>query len=309
MADETTRWRQRLPYFQKDVEWELIGFLQWSIVQYTGDFGDKEEENRRYNICLEEIIKILNYWSLTTTMRQARLCSPVTNAESARWLGRVRMFGLVESRATNAESASGIIVLKWKSGGEIFVDAENNPFYVSEQDSNNATTSKPVIVLKQKSGDGEIFVDADNNLDILSEKTELLEHKKTKTDNSKTSSELSYSCIVPEDEDIKFNFTIGAINALQRFKKFQIESLEKAKAKGLKWSDFTEILVLLSIIILTFSCSYPTHIFTKREWQMIMCKNPYLPTDPVLLSEVLSSLWNALADILGNNVFFIFKQF
>ncbi|CAG8751336.1 14046_t:CDS:1, partial [Dentiscutata erythropus] len=35
-----------LPYFQKDIEWKLIGFLQWSIVQYTDDFGDKEEENR-----------------------------------------------------------------------------------------------------------------------------------------------------------------------------------------------------------------------------------------------------------------------
>jgi len=52
------------------------------------------------------------------------------------------------------------------------------------------------------------------------------------------------------------------------------------------------------------SCPYPASIFTNREWQNITRENPYVVTDPVLPTEVVSSLWNASADCLeGKTVF------
>ncbi|CAG8578921.1 8021_t:CDS:2 [Diversispora eburnea] len=88
-------------------------------------------------------------------------------------------------------------------------------------------------------------------------------------------------------------------------KKYQIEVLKKAKTNGLKWSEFYELLALSSIIVLSSPCSYPAHIFTIQEWQMITCENPYTITDPVLPIEVLPFLQNVLADSLKGKTTFL----
>ncbi len=61
---------------------------------------------------------------------------------------------------------------------------------------------------------------------------------------------------------------------------------------------------LSSVIVLSSSCPYPASIFTNREWQKITRENPYVVTDSVLPTEVVSSLRNACADCLeGKTVF------
>ncbi|CAJ0915023.1 13792_t:CDS:2, partial [Entrophospora sp. SA101] len=77
--------------------------------------------------------------------------------------------------------------------------------------------------------------------------------------DSKESSEIPSPCDVglKDDDEIKFDFTnierellrepinewvFGTINVSRRFRQYQIEVLKKAKTKGLKWSDFYEML-------------------------------------------------------------------
>ncbi|CAG8615476.1 14171_t:CDS:2 [Cetraspora pellucida] len=55
-AQKSNQWILRLPYFEKNKTWSLIEFLCWSIV-FISDFGKKEEEHRRYKICLEQLAK------------------------------------------------------------------------------------------------------------------------------------------------------------------------------------------------------------------------------------------------------------
>ncbi|CAG8745750.1 17312_t:CDS:2 [Cetraspora pellucida] len=61
---------------------------------------------------------------------------------------------------------------------------------------------------------------------------------------------------------------------------------------------------LSSIIVLSSPCPYPAHIFTSREWQTIIDKNPYSVKNLVLPSEILSSLRNASADSLEGKTHF-----
>ncbi|CAG8705420.1 8140_t:CDS:10 [Gigaspora rosea] len=55
-TQKSNRWIPRLPYFEKNKKWSLLDFLHWSIV-FISDFGKKEEEHRRYKICLEQLAK------------------------------------------------------------------------------------------------------------------------------------------------------------------------------------------------------------------------------------------------------------
>ncbi|CAG8795507.1 4459_t:CDS:2, partial [Gigaspora margarita] len=55
-TQKSNRWILRLPYFEKNKMWSLIDFLHWSIV-FISNFGKKEEEHRRYKICLEQLAK------------------------------------------------------------------------------------------------------------------------------------------------------------------------------------------------------------------------------------------------------------
>ncbi|CAG8812834.1 24539_t:CDS:2, partial [Dentiscutata erythropus] len=138
--------------------------------------------------------------------------------------------------------------------------------------------------------------------------------QKSKNTSENSSSELPSSSDVgsKNDEEIKFDFTsveiellqeqsnkweVGTVNVLQRFKKYQIEIIEKAKTYRIKWT-------LSSIIVLSLPCPYPTHIFTSWEWQTIIYKNPYIVADSVL-SEILSSLRNVSADFLEGKTLFL----
>ncbi|CAJ0644061.1 7086_t:CDS:2 [Entrophospora sp. SA101] len=51
---ENTRWKCRLIYFQENKSWNLLEFLQWSIV-YANDFNEKQDEHLLYKICLEKL--------------------------------------------------------------------------------------------------------------------------------------------------------------------------------------------------------------------------------------------------------------
>ncbi|GBC16309.2 hypothetical protein GLOIN_2v1637672 [Rhizophagus irregularis DAOM 181602=DAOM 197198] len=118
----------------------------------------------------------------------------------------------------------------------------------------------------------------------------------TSTRNNNSSEQSSSSDLGPEgDEEIKLDFTsiekellreqsneweVGTINVSQRFRKYQIEILEKAKTDGIKWCDFHEVLALSSVIVLNSPCPYPDHIFTIREWRTITRENPYVITEP-----------------------------
>ncbi|CAI2182059.1 1548_t:CDS:2 [Funneliformis geosporum] len=144
----------------------------------------------------------------------------------------------------------------------------------------------------------------------------------TRNNNEKSSSEQSSSSdLVPEDdEEIKLDFTsiekellreqsneweVGTINVSQRFRKYQIEVLEKAKTDGLKWGDFHEVLALSSVIVLNSPCPYPDHIFTTREWRTITRENRYVITEPVLPSDVCFSLRNSLAEFMEGKAPFL----
>ena len=62
---------------------------------------------------------------------------------------------------------------------------------------------------------------------------------------------------------------------------------------------------LSSIIVLSLHCPYPSHIFTSREWQMIIRENPYIVADSILPTEILSSLRSASADSLEGKTAFL----
>ncbi|CAI2194260.1 9813_t:CDS:10 [Funneliformis geosporum] len=139
--------------------------------------------------------------------------------------------------------------------------------------------------------------------------------------NEKSSEQSSSSDLGPEDdEEIKLDFTsiekellqeqsneweVDTINVSQRFRKYQIEVLEKAKTDGLKWCDFHEVLALSSVIVLNSPCPYPNHIFTTREWRTITLENPYVITEPVLPPDVCFSLRNSLAEFMEGKAPFL----
>ncbi|CAB4491303.1 unnamed protein product [Rhizophagus irregularis] len=143
----------------------------------------------------------------------------------------------------------------------------------------------------------------------------------TSTRNNNSSEQSSSSDLGPEgDEEIKLDFTsiekellreqsneweVGTINVSQRFRKYQIEILEKAKTDGIKWCDFHEVLALSSVIVLNSPCPYPDHIFTIREWRTITRENPYVITEPVLPSDVCFSLRNSLAEFMEGKAPFL----
>ncbi|KAF0495089.1 hypothetical protein F8M41_021184 [Gigaspora margarita] len=45
----------RLDYFAEKSTWNLLGFLEWSAVNFKKDFGSKDEEHLTYKISLETI--------------------------------------------------------------------------------------------------------------------------------------------------------------------------------------------------------------------------------------------------------------
>jgi hypothetical protein len=50
-------------------------------------------------------------------------------------------------------------------------------------------------------------------------------------------------------------------------------------------------------------CPYPS-IFTKNEWQKIMCENPYAINQPVISEEISASLCCACAECMkGKDVY------
>ncbi|CAG8804468.1 2071_t:CDS:2, partial [Dentiscutata erythropus] len=144
--------------------------------------------------------------------------------------------------------------LKQKSNEEkMIIDAGNNPFYVSKHGKGlkNATNQNK---------EGEL---TEYEYSQKCEK-EVKNTSKTMTQKSRNTSENSSlklpssSDIGPEnDKEIKFDFTsveiellreqsneweVGTVNVSQRFKKYQIEIIEKAKTYGIKWSSFHEVL-------------------------------------------------------------------
>ncbi|CAG8747539.1 18528_t:CDS:10 [Dentiscutata erythropus] len=143
----------------------------------------------------------------------------------------------------------------------------------------------------------------------------------TQNNNEKFSEQSSSFDLGPEgDEEIKLDFAsiekellreqsneweVDTINVSQRFKKYQIEILEKVKTDGLRWCDFHEVLALSSVIVLNSPCPYPGHIFTNREWRAITCENPYVITEPVLPSDVCFSLRNSLAEFMEGKAPFL----
>ena len=52
----TSPLKSRIPYFENNVTWDLLDFLHWSVL-VTKDFGNKEEEHRKYKIYLEKFIQ------------------------------------------------------------------------------------------------------------------------------------------------------------------------------------------------------------------------------------------------------------
>jgi len=213
--------------------------------------------------------------------------------------------------------------------GEMIIDAGNNPFCVSEhgKDPKNATNQNEEDELTEYKYSQEMLNEKIGLPNHKKAKNEVKNTSRTKTQKSRNNSENSSSelpsssGVGPEDDEkIKFDFAsiemellreqsneweVGTVNVSQRFKKYQIEILEKAKTYGLKWSDFHEVLALSSIIVLSLPCPYPAHIFASREWQTIIHENPYIVADSVLPSEILSSLRNALADSLEGKPLFL----
>ncbi|CAG8545342.1 7541_t:CDS:10, partial [Acaulospora morrowiae] len=213
---------------------------------------------------------------------------------------------------------------------EIISDAENNPFLVSEYDKDEVLLRMFLVIkvptICSRSVDRRYRIT--NQRKRGNEIEGNISHKKAKknvesapnTRPRNDSQKSSSSDVDLENEEIKFDFTViekelqqeptndwivGSINVSQRFRQYQIGVLEKAKTNGLKWSDFYEILALSSIIAFSSSCPYPASIFTNREWQNITCENPYVVTDPVLPTEVMSSLRNASADCLEGKTIFL----
>ncbi|CAG8607869.1 8357_t:CDS:10, partial [Acaulospora morrowiae] len=209
------------------------------------------------------------------------------------------------------------------SSQETIADAENNPFLVSEYGEDELTEyacAQEVLAegiklpTPHKRGN-----EIEGN---VSRKKNVKRAPNTKNLRATNDGEESFSSDVElkDDEEIKFDFTdiekelqrkpinewvIDTINVSQRFRQYQIDVLEKAKINGLKWNDFYEILALSSVIVFSSSCPYPAPIFTNREWQKIIRENPYAVTDPVLPTEVLSSLRNASVDRLEGKTSFL----
>ncbi|CAG8651982.1 9246_t:CDS:10, partial [Acaulospora morrowiae] len=193
---------------------------------------------------------------------------------------------------------------------DLVIDAENNPFFVSEHGKGSNTNRN------------------EEDEEVLNEEIKLPTHTSKKTKTSVTSapntrprndSEKSFSSDVePEDdEEIKFDFTdieeelqrkpinewkVGAINVSRRFRQYQIEVLGKAKTSGLKYDNIYEILALSSIMVFCWPCPYP--MFTIQEWEEITVTNPYKIQESPLSQEILSSFREAYCNyFLGNDVF------
>ncbi|CAI2179436.1 18887_t:CDS:2 [Funneliformis geosporum] len=308
---EDARWESRLPYFENNETWSLIDFLQWSIV-FAKSFGDKQDEHLLYKVCLEKLrLKPQLLKSCSSELVDKLVSNCISSFEKDIKSSKVKEFWNNSSTVMEAEALSNTTretiqpALKRKlNEGEMTVDAGNNPFYVSqhEKDPKNATN--------QNEED-----------EMLNEKVELPNHKKAKKEvknTSRTKTQKSRNKRPDDDEEIKFDFTsvemellreqsnewkVSTVNVSQRFKNYQIETLEKAKIYGLKWSGFHEVLALSSIIVLSLHCPY--HIFTGREWQTIIRENPYIVADSILPTEILSFLWSASADSLKGKTAFL----
>ncbi|CAI2197196.1 5428_t:CDS:2, partial [Funneliformis geosporum] len=72
-----TRWKFRLPYFQENEKWNLVEFLQWSMIQYPNDFGNKEEEHRTYKICCVRIPGVESFGALLSLVASKDLQLPL----------------------------------------------------------------------------------------------------------------------------------------------------------------------------------------------------------------------------------------
>ncbi|CAG8616961.1 2448_t:CDS:2 [Ambispora gerdemannii] len=86
-------------------------------------------------------------------------------------------------------------------------------------------------------------------------------------------------------------WVIGEINITQRFRKYQMDVLEKAQINGLAHDNIYETLALSSIIVLSDPCPYP--IFTSEEWDKIIKMNPYKIQNHPIPPEIGSLLHQA----------------
>ncbi|CAG8648790.1 7293_t:CDS:2, partial [Paraglomus brasilianum] len=254
--------------------------------------------------------KVKEFWDNSSTVMEALRKASITNSKNIihQVLGLQTDFSEALSNTTR-ETIQPALKRKFNEG-EMTVDAGNNPFYVSqhEKDLKNATNQN----------EEDEITEYKYSQEMLNEKVELPNHKKTKKKNTSrtktqksrnksenSSLQLPSSDVGPDDDgEINFDFTSVEMELLQE-QSNEIETLEKAKIYGLKWSDFHEVLALSSIIVLSLHCPYPSHIFTNREWQTIIRENPYIVADSILPTEILSSLRSASADSLEGKTAFL----
>ncbi|CAG8704847.1 6916_t:CDS:2 [Funneliformis caledonium] len=205
----------------------------------------------------------------------------------------------------------------------VFIQSDNTSTHLSlhphEKDLNNITNQN-----KEDEEMLNVKVELPNYKKVkkVVKNTSRTKSQKSRNKSEDSFSELPSSDIGPNnDEEINFDFTsvemkllreqlnewkVSTVNVSQRFKNYQIETLEKAKIYRLKWCDFYEVLELSSIIVLSLHCPYPSHIFTGQEWQTIIIENSYIVADSILPTEISSSLWNASADSLERKTVFLF---
>ncbi|CAG8745754.1 17313_t:CDS:2 [Cetraspora pellucida] len=240
-TNEDVRWESRLTYFELNEAWCLVDFLNWSIA-YANSFGSKQDEHLLYKICLEKISlnpQLLKSCSSELVKKLVSNCinsfsKDIKSSEVKKfWDNNYQVLQTDFSEALSNTTRNTIqSALKRNfNEGEIIIDAGKNPFYVSEhgKDPKNATNQN-----------GE---DGLSNHKKAKKKTKNNSRsmiQKLRNSNENSSSQSPYET----DEEIKFDFKsvetellqektneweVGMINISQKFKKYQLEILEKAR--------------------------------------------------------------------------------
>ncbi|CAG8455013.1 14689_t:CDS:2 [Funneliformis caledonium] len=111
-----------------------------------------------------------------------------------------------------------------------------------------------------------------------------MKHPRSEYDSKKSSDHPSSSDVGFDNKEIKVDLT-----------DIEKELLRKLTSENIVFDNCSQL-----------TLPYPAYIFTNREWQMITRENPYLITDLVLPTEVLSSLRSASADSLEGKTAFLF---